>query len=184
MNSQDKPLEGNDNLDEILGNSDEIDAVKDKQADIGTAGEESEAETFEFDEPLIEEDLIEAPPESVNKNLDLDLDDLDFRNPPNVEDLKQSKFDLTLEEQSESWASELEVDSLDLDSSEEIAVLADTSTEETSNLDDISLDNLSEAALNLDNSDVVLDNLELEDLGELESFTEQSLEDEDLGGVR
>ena len=206
MNSQDKPLEGSDNLDEILlENSSEIHSVNDKQADLWSQGKEPEA--FDFDEPLLEEDAVEASSESAEKSLDLDLDDLDFRNPPKAEDLKRSKPKLIPDNQGESLPSELEVTSLDLDPSEELAALTDASLDEINNLDDaaaltdnpqdeinnlddvsldsvsldsVSLDHLSEAALTLDDSDLELDNLELEDLGKLESFTEQSLESEDL----
>ncbi len=186
MNSQDKPLEANDNLDELLENSSEIDPEKNNVADLWTEDEDPElitefisAETLDSEESLLEKDVGETSSKPAKPNLsDLDLDDLDFRNPPQAQSSQNSKVDLTSNNQSTSQESKPELDNAEFDELQELESLTEIPLDEDNNLEDISLDNLSEAALTLDNYDLELDNLEVEDLDELESLSEKLLEED------
>ena len=187
MNSQDKPLDASDNLDELLENHGEIEPENDNLEDLWLDDGDPEsiidfisAEALDSEESLLEEDAEEAPSKPAQKSLsDLDLDDLDFRNPPQAEDSNNSEPAPALDN------FDLEFDNLGVDGVEDLGELEFVSTElseENNNLEDISSDNLSEATLALDNSDLELDDLELGDLSELESLTEESLTEESLRG--
>jgi chemosensory pili system protein ChpA (sensor histidine kinase/response regulator) len=192
MNSQDKPLKANDNLDESLKTSETIKHHENNDlGDLWTEAAEDLEPVTEFisvetaaqnDSEALEEvvsDFNSEPVPKKKKNLDLDWDDLDFRNPPQAEDLDELESNIIADNYSEFPASESE--DLDLDQSPEVESLTGESDQEN-NLEELSLD-LDNSAADLNNLEN-LDNLEVDslsnnDLGDLEELSLESLEGSD-----
>ncbi|MGL5939935.1 MAG: response regulator [Waterburya sp.] len=191
MNSQDKPLEANDNLDVSLDsetikpdeNNDLGDLWTEATEDLEPVTEFISVETAaqndsEALEAIISDSNSEPMPKK-QKTLDLDWDDLDFRNPPQVEDLDQSESNTVADNYNEVPESEL--DDLDFAQSPEVESWTGELDQEN-NLEELSLDLDSSAAdlnnlENLDNLEV--DSLSNNDLGDLEELSLESLEGSD-----
>jgi chemosensory pili system protein ChpA (sensor histidine kinase/response regulator) len=181
MNSQDKPLEANDNLDESLKTSETIKHHDDNDlGDLWTEAAEDLEPVTEFisvetaaqnDSEALEEvvsDFNSEPVRKKKKNLDLDWDDLDFRNPPQAEDLDELESNIIADNYSEFPASELE--DLDLDQSPEVESLTGESDQEN-NLEELSLESLEGSDSSLDSlenfGNLELNTSSLDDLGDL-----------------
>ncbi|HEY9771674.1 MAG TPA: hybrid sensor histidine kinase/response regulator [Coleofasciculaceae cyanobacterium] len=203
MNSQDKPIDANDNLDESLetsnaskqGNKNLVDlwTGEDEDAEILTEFISVETATKNDAEALSEITSTnhESKPKK-QKNIKLDLDNWDFRNPPAVDSTEfesfESDVELELDSVYESIASAAELESKQ---SQELELLADEpaieiSLDSSSDLEvddlvrleslndelvaEIALDALDEPALTLDSpSDLELDGLGLSELDNLEA---------------
>ena len=236
MNSQDKPIDGNDNLDESLSTPDPTEQEK-NLVDLWTGNEEDaeivteiiSAETAaKNDEEAIAEVIAADDRAKPNKPKELDLDNWDFRNIDSSElesdsdleliDESESDPDLELIDELESdpnlepinlepieEADDLEVDEIVLDSAVEEPVLEmsiedssdllstanDSSLDleiesfefepEASELSDMNLDETDEPISVLDNSELSLNNLELDNLDNLElDIGEKSIVEMDL----
>ncbi len=188
MNSQDKPIEANDNLDESRETSDVSKQREENSVDLWTGEVEDDeiltevisAETAAKNDAEALENLAPQKNQSQKKkNAILDLDNWDFRNldsepdldsATDIDDLPAENDDLDLEQpQLESLADEPLVD-FDLDSSsvleiDEFADLEGLEEIESKPSGELSLDSLGESDLILDSS---LD-LEVDELGEIES---------------
>ena len=194
MNSQDKPIEAHDNLDELL----DSDAIENENtADLWTKHNEDTEVITEFifdDEVPNDAQMTES---GVNgdldvaedkQDIDLDLDDWDFRNPPVENLVESSSTELSatsdratssqtsrgLDTNSESAEIEqLSESNLELDGEPELDLELDgledliSAEDKTQSLDQISLEQLSESNLELDGEP--LETLELDSLGELEA---------------
>jgi chemotaxis protein histidine kinase CheA/DNA-binding response OmpR family regulator len=216
MNNPDKPLEASDNLHESLEATSEINednrnfVNKDNFADLWTEDEDSEsvtefvtADSQDIDDPL--PFLAEIPEMSSAKtpkrDFDLELDDLDFRNPPKVENPSSQELEtkstnndndqpsyLENSQQPALDDSELELADFELDNLVEL----DSSIEEPSgdnsldnSLEDIELnldlDNFQQPAL--DDSELELADFELDNLVELDSSIEEPSGDNSLEDI-
>ena len=212
MNSQDKPSEANDNLDDSLEATHEINednrnlVDKDNFADLWTEEENSEPVT-EFvtadSQDIIDDSLSflgETPQMSSakipKKDFDLELDELDFRNPPAIENPSSQELETELtnndndqpsyleDSQQPAFAldnSELEPADFELDDLAEL----DSSIEEPSGdnrLEDINIDleNLQQPAFALNDSELKLADFELDDLVGLDSLIEEPAGDNSL----
>ena len=90
MNSQDKPIEANDNLDESLSTSDATELKEEILVDLWTGDHEYDEMSTEFisaetannndAEALEKLNLDSQKDESESESIDLDLDNWDFRN--------------------------------------------------------------------------------------------------------
>ncbi len=201
MNSQDKPIDANDNLDESLETANASKQEDKNSVDLWT-GEDEDAEIVtEFisaetaaknDAEALSEIIFtnyESKPKK-QKNINLDLDDWDFRNPPAVDSNSvESELELELDSVYESIALAAELESkqsqelelladepaieISLDSSSDLEV-DDLGTLESLNdelIAEIALDDLNEPALTFDSSsDLELDGLGLSELDDLQSL--------------
>ena len=189
MNSQDKPIEANDNLDpslEILdaidqGESDSTDLWSDNNEDVEIVTEFISVETAAKNdaealaENVSSEQKVPSPPK---KDISLDLDDWDFRNPPEP-NLDESEVNSELDVGNESSSAESEVENLTSDSPQqqewidEVAIKPNMDSSPDSDQDsgeeiddwggveslaeepmsELSLDDLDEPILSLDDSD-------------------------------
>ncbi len=208
MNSQDKPIDANDNLDESLEISNASRQGDENLVDLWT-GENEDAEIvteFISAETAAQNDaeaLAEIAPtnnesksQKPKNNINLDLDDWDFRNPPEISSTEDFDSGLELDVLSESTAStadlesehsqelellaaepaieinlasssDLELDGLELSELDNLETVESLDQESVA---EISLDNLDEPALTLDSSsDLELDSLELSELDNLET---------------
>ncbi len=196
MNSQDKPLEANDNLDVSLDsetikpdeNNDLGDLWTEAPEDLEPVTEIISVETAaQNDSEALEEvvsDFNSEPVPKKKKNLDLDWDDLDFRNPPQAEDLDELESNIIADNYSEFPASEL--DDLDLDQSPEVESLTGESDQE-SNLEELNLESFDASDSNFNNLEdlehIELDSSPIEDLDDLtalESLTAESDQESNL----
>ena len=189
MNSQDKPTDANEHLDESLetsdaiqreGNSVDLWSDGDNDAEIVTefiSAETAAQNDSEALEAIASENVVK--PKKTKKNIDLDLDDWDFRNIPeesSVELESNEDEDKALDEEiaaEEEPLVEL-IEENDLDGSSDLAS------------DELQLEELEEsepaAELSLDDSldsssDLEIDELQLEELEEGEPLPELSLDD-------
>ena len=155
--NQDKPLEVNNNLDELLETSEvsQVEAIVDlwTEEEIESVTEFTSAETTidKDSEALIEmaslENEVEVQPKKKG-NIDLDLDDWDFRNPPSAENTIESE------------------PNIDLDVEDELA-LDDSDTAQSQSLESGSVEE--PAAISLDDSeDLDQPELALDDYDDLE----------------
>ena len=194
MNSQDKPIEAHDNLDELL----DSDAIENENtADLWTEHNENTEVTTEFifaDEVPNDVQMPELEAKGDfdvaedKQDNDLDLDDWDFRNPPieNLVDSSSTELSATsdraaslqttneLDTNSESAEIEqLSESNLELDDEPELDLELDgledliSAEDKTQSLDQISLEQLSESNLELDGEP--LETFELDGLDELEA---------------
>ena len=149
MNSQDKPIEAHDNLDESL--SSDATMSEDDSADLWTEEPEAEvASEFIFADEVSDSFGDDSDGSDRQKEIDLDLDDWDFRNPPldnNVIDPLDIESE-AIDEPKISSEIDLELDS-DLPASSELIV---------EDLDSLDLE---------PDHELELDILELDDLTEL-----------------
>jgi chemotaxis protein histidine kinase CheA/DNA-binding response OmpR family regulator len=216
MNSQDKPLEANDNFKESLETSEIIqhddnkdlgDLWTEETGDLESVTEFISVETAaKNDSEALEEAVSDSNSEPVpkkQKNLDLDWDDLDFRNPPQVEDFDELESNIVADNYNESLASEIEgVENLELDDSAindlgDLTALDSLTAESDpeSSLEQINMDSLDDPAFNFDSNEGVenleLDDSAIDDLGDLtaldsltaESDPESSLEQINMGSL-
>ena len=176
MNSQDKPIEAYDNLDESLNFA----AMEEKDENLGDLwreqNEDDELTTeFVFADRVADDDKM--PESSLNgdrqepedkQDTGLDLDDWDFRNPPieNITDRSTSlqankELEFTTSASTEIEIEELSESNLELDDEPELETL------ELDGLEDlVTTDGLDEAALELD-GEPKLETLELDGLEDL-----------------
>ncbi|MEM7592604.1 MAG: response regulator [Cyanobacteria bacterium P01_A01_bin.83] len=194
MNSQDKPIEANDNLDpslEILdaidqGESDLTDLWSDDNEDAEIVTEFISVETAAKNDAEALAEIVSSEhkvPSQPKKDISLDLDDWDFRNPPepNLDEseanlevdvgselrAKSEIDDLTSDDpQQQEWIDEVtlkpDMDSLpdlDQDNCEEIDDWGGVESLVEEPISELSLDDLDEPILSLDDSG----NLELSD---------------------
>nr|MDJ0588652.1 hypothetical protein [Pleurocapsa sp. MO_226.B13] len=165
MNSQDKPLEANENLDKSLDPSDVTKQDNENLVDLWTGEDEPETITeFVSDETATSnantpEDAVSEvskKPAKKKKLTDIDFDNWDFRDPIPPEPTEEIEPNIVRENQSKS-------EELELDPDPELK-----KTSEESNLEEISLDS---------------EDSELDELGEFESLvslTEETPEKSNL----
>ena len=120
MNSQDKPIEVNDNLDQSLETSDAIEQEAENSVDLWSEENEDSETVTEF---ISAETAAKNDAEALEKiapldqeaqpipkqDISLDLDDWDFRNPPELNPV-ESESNLELDDDSELIASSEEID--------------------------------------------------------------------------
>ncbi len=170
MNSQDKPIAGNDNLDQSLETSDAIQQENEKKlVDLWSEENEDSEIVTEFisvetaaknDAEALEAlapDDSEAPPKP-KKDISLDLDDWDFRNPPEP-------------------SMELDVKSESVASAQAANDLVSQQSQESESLNEINLANSSDSAMDSSGLD------ELDDFVAVESPTEQPVAEISPGGL-
>ncbi|MEM8717934.1 MAG: response regulator [Cyanobacteria bacterium P01_G01_bin.39] len=216
MNSQDKPIEANDNLDPSLEILDAIDQGESDSTDLWSDdNEDAEIVTEFISVETAAKNDAEALAENVSseqevssqpkKDISLDLDDWDFRNPPEP-NLAQSEANIELDVGSEigteseiddftsdsppqqEWIDDVtikpDMDSSadsDQDSCEEIDDWGGVESLVEEPLSELSLDDLDEPVLslddsgNLDLSDTNAPLLEPDDLDSIGSLTEEPM---------
>ena len=215
MNSQDKPTAANDNLDQSLETSDAIQQESKKLVDLWSEEDEDAEVVTEFisvetaaknDAEALEaiapdDNQVEPKPK---KDINLDLDDWDFRNPPEpsielnvdresiasaqesepeVDDLvsQQSQESESLNEINLASSSDSEMGSLGFDELDDFRAVESLTEEPVA---EIGPDGLEQP---LDNStDLELDSLgldELDDFAAFESLTEEPVAEISLDGL-
>ena len=200
MNSQDKPIEENDNLDESLETSDVSKQESENLVDLWQENEDGEIVTeFISAEPAAEnnaESLADLAPKEdrpkQEKSAILDLDNWDFRNLNSASE-SESELDLAADADADAKLTnnDLDLEQPQLDSLDEeplIGLDSDSSSEleldELGDLEEIGIESEPLEELNLsgsDEPDLTLDNsseLELDELGDLEEI---GIESEPLG---
>ena len=195
MNSQDNPIEANDRIEQSLPTSDEI-QQEESSVDLWSQENEDAETAARNNSEALEEPELSSKAQSPSEDISLDLDDWDFRNPPELPDYTKSNFNHESSQPSlekddlddfalEEFVDELKEDVSNLEvSSSKIEQLDDFSLDESGELSpsEIEFDDLDEPILSLEDSE--LDSspelLDLETLEPLDSEPVKELEFDDL----